>query len=349
MTTEEDPRSLEEFAQRIATLDIDAALVRQAVLGASLSFEPGRRIFEDAKSVAESIGRLPTHTLRDTPHHDDLHRNLKALWNALKAVMDFDPNVNQPTTQRDNLIQNVEGTTNSVRTQFVPMAGYLVLESGGLGDAEERLTAITTDWQAQAQATLEGQQDRLEGAIREAERSAETANAAATAAQSAAGRTGVTEYSRVFEDEAAYHGKRAVYWLVAGSVLLVALFGLAIAIIRIPVGDEIGDPQVVQWVLLKALVLSFVSYLVFHAFRMHRSEQHLSVTNRHRDKALRTFETFAAAATEGSMRDAVLIEATRSIFAPGVTGLVDQGDSAPPPAALMEVFRGTQGSPPPAN
>lgn len=70
------------------------------------------------------------------------------------------------------------------------------------------------------------------------------------------------------------------------------------------------------------------------------------VSNRHRDKALRTFETFAAASTDNSTRDAVLLEATRSIFAPGATGLVDSGESAPGPAALLEVIRRTQTAPP---
>ena len=349
MTTDEEPRTLEGFAVVIASLDIDEQLVRQQALGASLSFEPGRDVFREAVQVANTIRALPTHALQNTSHYDNLSAHLSRLHGALRAVIEFDPNVNQPSNQRDTLINNVRAHVSSVREAFVPLAGYLVLESGGLGDVEGRLAAIVSDWQTQAQETLEEQQARLNRAIQEAESSAETANAAATAAQSAAGRTGVTEYSRVFAKEATYHGTRAIWWLVAGALLLVALFVLSIVIIGIPVGDNIDDPQVVQWILLKALVLSFVSYLVFQAFRMYRSEQHLSVTNRHRDKALQTFETFATAATEGSTRDAVLIEATRTIFAPGVTGLVDQGDSASPPAALLEVFRGSQGQPPTGN
>ncbi len=349
MTTERDPQTVEEFAQRIASLNIDEQLVREQALGVSLSFEPGREAFREALKVAASIRDLPTHTLQNTSHYNQLTNSLSSLLGALSAVMDFDPNVNQPSNQRDQRIVDVRANVVAVREAFVPLAGYLMLESGGLGDVEGRLAEIVSGWDTRATEALEGQQARLASAIQQAENSAETANEAATAAQSAAGRTGVTQYSRVFEDEAAYHRKHAMKWLVAGVVLLVALFALAIVIIRIPVGDEIDDPQVVQWILLKALVLSFVSYLVFQAFRMYRSEQHLSVTSRHRDKALRTFETFATAATEGSTRDAVLVEATRTIFAPGVTGLVDQGDSAPPPAALLEVFRGSQGQPPTGN
>ncbi len=349
MTTEGDPQTAEEFAERIASLDIDEELVRQEELGASLSFRPGREVFQQALGVASRIRELPITALRDTSHYANLEGSLHGLFHALRAVMEFDPNVSQPSDQRDNLVNNVRAHVSGVREAFVPLAGYLVLESGGLGDVEGRLAAIVSDWQTQAQETLQEQQARLSGAIQEAESSADTANAAATAAQSAAGRTGVTEYSRVFEEEAAHHAKHAKWWLLGGVGFLIVLLAAITGIIMIPVGDEIDDPQVVQWILLKALAVSLGSYLVFQAFRMYRSAQHLSVTNRHRDRALRTFETFATAATEGATRDAVLVEATRTIFAPGVTGLVDQGDSAPPPAALLEVFRGTQGQPPTGN
>jgi hypothetical protein len=75
--------------------------------------------------------------------------------------------------------------------------------------------------------------------------------------------------------------------------------------------------------------------------RNYSAARHNQVVNQHRRNALNTFRAFTeAAAGDEATKNAVLLEATRSIFAPQPTGY-GKGENEPQPAAqILEVFRG---------
>ena len=349
MTSELPPRTVQELVRIILQADLEEQLIRKETLGDAFSFEAGREDFERALQAVRSIQELPTESLEGTEHYTRLRDALDTLLERLREISNFSPDTDQPTAARDRLLRRVRGNISSLLEHFIPVAGYLVLQSGGLRESLGRLDQLTARIESRTGELLADRQERLDDVIREAQESASSARQAAEAAQSAAGQTGVARYSPVFEEEASRHEMQARSWFMWGLLALGALVGIAAVIILIPVGDDIRDPQVVQWVLLKALLVSFLSYLVLQVFRLFRSERHLAVTNRHRYMALLTFETFAGATDDGPTKDAVLLEATRTIFAPGATGLVDQGDAAGGPATLLEIIRRTQGPTPTGN
>ena len=71
-----------------------------------------------------------------------------------------------------------------------------------------------------------------------------------------------------------------------------------------------------------------------------RAHRHNEVVNRHRQNALSSFETFVAAArADEQTKNAVLLEATRSIFALQPTGYDSTDAESAGSSQLIEVMR----------
>ena len=80
------------------------------------------------------------------------------------------------------------------------------------------------------------------------------------------------------------------------------------------------------------------SYLTVWAARNYRAHRHLQVVNEHRQKALTTFDMFAAAAKDEATKNFVLVEVTRCIFAPTSTGYSGE-EPAGPADRIIEIVK----------
>ena len=77
---------------------------------------------------------------------------------------------------------------------------------------------------------------------------------------------------------------------------------------------------------------------------MCKAQLHNYVVNKHRQNALSTFETFVKSTDDNDTKNAVLIQATRSIFSPQHTGFsAQEGESSTSPA-IHEIIRNVIGS-----
>ncbi|GMU41658.1 MAG: hypothetical protein AMXMBFR23_25240 [Chloroflexota bacterium] len=338
--------SASQIARHLASVDQEDALIQRVRLGAEGSFEGARNEIERAIALAREMSSLPLDSLQGTRLYDRLQGPLRELCRVLIAVAKFDPNQTQPQQERQRLQERIASETGNARDQFADAAGYLVLKSGGLGDSSARLDSAIEKWTANAQSAIDGQREQLSAAASEARSAVEAAAAAkvaaesaATAAQRAAGSAGVAKYAGVFKTEADSYKAQARSALTAGFAGAVVLVLVTVLLVWIPTGgDDIGNPRVVQLILIKSLIVGFGAYLVLLAFRLYRTREHLRVINQHRHSALLTFEAFVTATDNPSTRDAVLIEATRAIFAPGTTGLLaEEGGNGS--LSVLEVFR----------
>jgi hypothetical protein len=77
--------------------------------------------------------------------------------------------------------------------------------------------------------------------------------------------------------------------------------------------------------------------------RNYAASRHNLVVNRHRQNALSSFETFVKGAGDQQTKDAVLLQATQSIFVPQDSGFI-RGESTPQPGSqIIEILRGIGG------
>ena len=91
----------------------------------------------------------------------------------------------------------------------------------------------------------------------------------------------------------------------------------------------------------KVIGFSIVLSFFVGALRTYRAQQHNYIVNKHRENALKTFEAFVSAAgSDQEIKNAVLLEATRTVFAPQVSGFIHQ-ESEPDTrsAQVIEIVR----------
>ena len=86
-------------------------------------------------------------------------------------------------------------------------------------------------------------------------------------------------------------------------------------------------------------VLTLLAFALGFTVRQYTSSKHNETVNTHRQNALLTFETFVSAADDQDTKDAVLLEATRSIFAPQSSGFLRSGREPDSPSTMVEVIR----------
>lgn len=140
---------------------------------------------------------------------------------------------------------------------------------------------------------------------------------------------GVSQQASYFKVEADKHDQLAADWegyTIKVSVGL-AIYALATAVLAMLYAPE-NPYQAVQFGLSKVLIFAVIAYMLFHCARTTQAHRHNAVVNRHRENALLTFNSLAAAASADESRDIVLTAAAGCIFSPQDSGYNKLGSSS---------------------
>jgi hypothetical protein len=195
-------------------------------------------------------------------------------------------------------------------------------------------------------------QTKIETAATQAQAEAATVASYRTIAEqivegmrASSGDTGVKRHAENFKQAGAAHEAAALKWLLGavGSIVLTLILAWVI-LGYFPLGDdaEFSKALTVQRLIGRVAPIIFATYILFWCARNYRSHKHLQVVNEHREHALRTFETFVNATKDEATKNAVLLEATRCIFAPASSGYLS-GEDDPGPSRIVEVMRMASG------
>lgn len=163
-------------------------------------------------------------------------------------------------------------------------------------------------------------------------------------AKSFAQEAGVARYGSLFAAVAEEHKSAAARWLTATIVLAVATaVGVTWSVWSVfYYAQELKQftiTMAVQLAVAKIVAFSMLVTALLWSGRMYRAHRHNHVVNRHRQNALNTFETFVQSARDPHTRDAVLLQATQSIFMPQSTGYLKEESDNAPTAPVFEVVR----------
>ena len=161
--------------------------------------------------------------------------------------------------------------------------------------------------------------------------------------RAATGAIGIEKQAEVFKNAAAEHATAQKRWLkttvvLAGATSLALLANWGIAY---KVGPPSSSIALIQLTAAKVLFFSFLLSAVIWSGKSYRSHQHNYVLNKHRQNALETFQLFARGAEDANTKAMVLLQATKSIFAPQATGFLS-GEREPEAAStqILEIIRG---------
>ncbi len=136
---------------------------------------------------------------------------------------------------------------------------------------------------------------------------------------------GIEFHATHFATEAKWSRMASYVWLtavilLAGATAWYAQVELVRAFEQLP--DTASNRSIAQFIVVRLIIVFVLTFAVSFCSRNYSASRHNFVVNRHRQNSLSSFQTFKGATTSDDVRDAVLMEATRSIFAPQSSGYV---------------------------
>lgn len=311
--------------EALSQVDTSRELVRSDL--GTASFEDGVPVLKMTVSLFKDLGSLdflilPVEFLRRVSLRAEVTLN----W--LERVRNFNLNESNPTGMRDRLLHELETDYDQHMSQLGTYIGYLLVKQTDFNaldaaarDKMRELDEFTTDTRAE--------QDRIR----------EEMDAALLSVRAAAAEAGVGQQSIVFEDQVMEDAatSRRWFWSVISvgglSVLAAGWLLLAWAPSATTTGEIVGE------IGGRFAVLTLLAFAFGFTVRQYTSSKHNQTLNRHRQNALRTFETFVSASDDKGTKDAVLLEATRAIFSPQSSGFLRSGREPDSPSTMVEVIR----------
>ena len=302
------------------------ALVSRPEWG-TISFKGAEHDLKRIFSLLAYLDVLPLEYLPDQAV-DQVRQAVDQVRPHLEQIEKFSIEQSNATQTRDNLVNQVHQAADRVYTTAAAWVPFLAYQKGDVTQNIERLSTSVTK-----------ANEMVEKAKADIHKKSEEITDIITKAREASAAAGAAVFTTDFADESKRQERGAHPWLWATGCLAVAT--LAVAVITwfwTQVG--LDDGQVWQKVSSKLIALSVLMTGTFWCGKMYKAHMHQSVVNRHRALGLRTFQAFSAAASDEQTKNAVLLETTRSIFAPGMTGLVDQrGSGGDGDARIVEIAK----------
>lgn len=308
------------------------------------------RLAELAEIDPESLVRTgDLGTTGDFSKHRDAFRRSIVLFTQLK-----DADLALLTGEQQ---QDLDDATRKALTLFRDLIPHFKADSPDAPDQRKQIEHLTIEVfgkvkkaalpiVAYSKATageLEHIRQALDDALNETRRAVAEIQDIEKAARKAAGGTGVAAHARLFGDEAEEHLRRSTRWLRATVAVGAATitYGIVLWVSAECWGGAASASvfHTVQLAVAKLVIFAVLSFGVVWCGKNYRAERHNWVVNRHRQNALNTFETFAAAAGgDTETKNAVLLQATTSIFAPQTSGFVSSETESLAPSKVLEVF-----------
>jgi hypothetical protein len=332
METSKEERVRTELDQVLGNLSAitSESLIRTNELGTSLDFRNGvpvfertLRLFRDLKEA--NLDNIPLNILAQ------LKQSAEEAIVAFQQIQQFNPaGQNNPAQVRDQLISKIEDQYHNHFARITPIIAYSVRKGTDFELLERN-----------ARTTL----DELQRIRTDIERSGKTLVAEAQASleqvRRAAAEVGVAQHAVHFKEEAGRHKQNSTIWLIATGIMAAVALGYGVwnvwYYMTYVVEYTIG--QAVQVAIAKLVIFGVLSYAVVWCGRTYRAQMHNYVINQHRQNALSTFETFVKAASDVHVKDAVLMQATQSIFSPQHSGFMEREITSDGSPKMVEIVR----------
>lgn len=308
----------------------------------------GNLTFEDIKSEIESLfdilqqlNNLPINLLpSDIVHQAAQH--LQQVIDFLGKINEFNLQHEQqpPANIRTDYSARLAAAINNFQKTIIPYIPYLHSKALKVDDYQkekeqiEQLKKSTSEVlekiyerRAEIEHLLESSKNEI-GNILESTKNLTAAS-------------GVSRHKNLFSEEATNNVKESYWWLLAVILLSSTCIATSLGSLLLPFFfPMLNDLEWWQILSSKIFVLALLLGLIFGCLRIYKAKLHQASVNKHRANALGTFDTFVNAATDQSIKDAVLMETTKAIFALSSSGYIKgEGDSAPDGAKIIEITR----------
>ena len=325
-------KSIRETIQNIVAIKGED-LARTEELGKTLSYESGVTLFNSIIDFFNRFSNIDTSFL-SIQMLQKVNEACAQIYNCFEKIRTVDlANQSSPASVRDNMIQELDNAFSSRISFLAPILAASQHESLSIRKKEQNVERIIGEMK-----TLKAQVEKDVSQIRN------TMNATLSDVQKMAASAGVSAHATHFDQEAKRYEESSLKWLGRTVWLAAGAFFLTLVIAAHSIFFDFSVGQSIQMAIAKITVLAVIYSCMIWSGKVYRSERHNWTVNRHRCNALLTFETFASAASDEVTKNAVLLQATESIFGHQPSGFSEKSQESGTPKVL-EVFRNlTSGS-----
>jgi len=296
----------------------------------------GKFNFEDIEVEVNKLFQMLNHfktlpiELLPEAELNKLVAGLKAPNTILEQIRTFSIDQQNPKGIRDQYASQIKATIDTFYTTAHLWIPYLAYQKG---DVQKNIEALNN--------SVKNASAILDTTKVDVQTKKEEIDSVVLAAKEASASVGVGHFSANFEEEANTHKTNATKWLKTTVVLAgITLLSTIILYFVLPISDTATTPQIIQVLSTKIILISIFFTATLWAGKMYKATIHQMTMNKHRSNSLRTFQAFTKASNNTTTRDAVLMEATKSIFSILPSGYIDNERSgATNNTSIIEVIK----------
>ncbi|GAA0550963.1 hypothetical protein FHS83_001306 [Rhizomicrobium palustre] len=257
---------------------------------------------------------------------------------SILSMRNFDIRQNNASQVRDQIVDQLKNHYTNI---FNVLAAPLAVNFAKDIDLAVLRANISEDVKKNV-ASVFAESENSAAQIREASKQASEVLAAM---KEAAGQVGVSANAKVFADQATEHKASADRWMLFTVTAAILTVGWGTFVLwGIPISPVAPVAEIVQQAIAKLIVFSGLSYGLLWCARNYSANRHNYVLNKHRQNSLATFETFAKSAEgDPDTKNAILLQATTSIFAAQTTGYLTKEPEIDQPSKIVEIMRSVKG------
>lgn len=284
----------------------------------------GKFNFEDIETEVNKLFQMLNHfktlpiELLPEVELNQLIAGLKSPNTILEQIRTFSIDQQNPKRIRDQYATQIKAAIDTFYTTAHLWIPYLAYQKG---DVQKNIEALNS--------SVKNASSILDKTKEDVQTKKEEIDSVVLAAKEASASVGVGHFSANFEEEATIHKGNATKWLKATGVLAgLTLLSTIALYFFLPITDNATTAQIVQVLSTKIILISIFFTATLWAGKMYKATIHQMTMNKHRSNSLRTFQAFTKASNDVTTRDAVLMEATKSIFSILPSGYIDNERSA---------------------
>ena len=311
MASAELVQQLEEQLETINEYK-DTELISRRDDWGPITFEIATQDIELARSIAGDLSTMPLTDLTDQAAQDII-AHIPGVSSSLQQIDEFTLEGNAERN-RDSIAANLKDVVAGLHTAASQWISYLAYKRGEFSANIKRIEESVTEAKRQLEeaenyaATKRKEVDKIVNLAREASASA-----------------GVATFTSEFDSEAKKLAGSSQWWLWAvGGLAFLTLASAIVLFFWPPFPEYANSWTTLRHVVAKVSVIAILFTGTIWCGRIYRALRHQRSINRHRALSLKTFQAFVQATDDPATRDAVLMAATKSIFANVPTGFVEE-------------------------
>jgi hypothetical protein len=274
----------------------------------TISFEQAR---PDLERMHGMLGPLATYPLEVLPEtlRNQMKGGIEPIADTVSQIKKFKLTNGNPSQTRDGICTSLRQQLDAAHSSVGVHLPYLAYQHGDIQRNLDVLNEVIDTARSEAekakadQQATKAQMDTVLGAARDA-----------------AAEVGVAHFTSIFEDEADVFNGQAEGWLAFTSIsaFLTVVASFLFLFWKLP--DASTTAQSIGFVTSKVIFLGTLISITAWTGGQYRAAKHNQATNKHRANSLLTFQAFSQAASDMQTKEAVLLEATRTVFGATSTG-----------------------------